>query len=497
MKLNPLTKTFIACFSCVLSIFSGNAQTCEATISHSVNSNGLVDFSIHSIAPVGNSGYVLINYGGINLVEDAQINSNDTTIVFSYNYTANDTFYVEAEVNTFNPVDSAVCTAMVYDTIIITNYSCFVNVTAVYGASYSGLNHDFYAEYSTPPGTHTLSWRIVDSIGTNYLGASNQSSLNFDFPHFGYFKVYFIVNAFDSNTSQTCADSAYYNVHVYDSVFPCNAQASIQITSLGGMDAIFEGNAPGINPTSQYITVDGGTYHTDSMSYTFPIPANWLVCYYAQDTTYPGGCSVSACETYIIPETPDTCEAYFTLEQDSANPTVWHGTNLSNGPSGITYLWDFGDGTTSTLPALTHNYAVPGNYIICLTIADSASNCMSTYCDSSAYFNRPGSTNAIGSLVITAPLVVSVTEHQSLLNKAKLFPNPLTETATITFNSPLAGNGKIEIVNILGSMVTQETILITKGNNEFKLNTAALENGLYYVNITAENRILTTLKAIK
>ena len=38
--------------------------------------------------------------------------------------------------------------------------------------------------------------------------------------------------------------------------------------------------------------------------------------------------------------------------------------------AGLTYLWDFGDGTTSTQQAPTHTYAVAGNYAVTLTASD-------------------------------------------------------------------------------------------------------------------------------
>ncbi len=44
-------------------------------------------------------------------------------------------------------------------------------------------------------------------------------------------------------------------------------------------------------------------------------------------------------------------------------------TDSSSGP-GLTYLWNFGDGTTSTLANPSHAYAVDGNYTITLIITD-------------------------------------------------------------------------------------------------------------------------------
>ncbi len=44
------------------------------------------------------------------------------------------------------------------------------------------------------------------------------------------------------------------------------------------------------------------------------------------------------------------------------------------------WAWDFGDGATSTEQNPTHVYAEEGEYEVCLTITDTASDCESTYC---------------------------------------------------------------------------------------------------------------------
>jgi hypothetical protein len=55
---------------------------------------------------------------------------------------------------------------------------------------------------------------------------------------------------------------------------------------------------------------------------------------------------------------------------------VW--SNFSSG--GITsYVWDFGDGSTSTLTQPAHNYAMAGSYIVCLTATNGCGS--STHCD--------------------------------------------------------------------------------------------------------------------
>ncbi|TDS64254.1 PKD domain-containing protein [Myroides indicus] len=61
------------------------------------------------------------------------------------------------------------------------------------------------------------------------------------------------------------------------------------------------------------------------------------------------------------------------------SPISFNNLSVDNGGSPIVnYLWDFGDGTTSSLFEPTHAYDHPGVYLITLTVTNSC-NCSSTY----------------------------------------------------------------------------------------------------------------------
>ncbi|HET6444592.1 MAG TPA: PKD domain-containing protein [candidate division Zixibacteria bacterium] len=53
---------------------------------------------------------------------------------------------------------------------------------------------------------------------------------------------------------------------------------------------------------------------------------------------------------------------------------VFTSTSTTNGSAIVSWLWDFGDGNTSTLEMASHAYYEPGEYDVALTVADACGN---------------------------------------------------------------------------------------------------------------------------
>lgn len=74
------------------------------------------------------------------------------------------------------------------------------------------------------------------------------------------------------------------------------------------------------------------------------------------------------------------CDAEFTFTVDGLTVSFTDASTADPGPI-LEWMWDFGDGTTSTDPNPVHTYAEPGEYDVCLTIhADGA--CWDDVCES-------------------------------------------------------------------------------------------------------------------
>lgn len=117
---------------------------------------------------------------------------------------------------------------------------------------------------------------------------------------------------------------------------------------------------------------DGNSSTTQSPSHTYSSPGTYVVCLSLND-----GCNLPAshCDTIQI-----TCPGLSVLFADSSNFLQASFTNQSLAAPGASYLWDFGDGNSSTQQSPSHTYSSPGTYLVCLTIDDGC-NAPGTYCD--------------------------------------------------------------------------------------------------------------------
>ncbi len=79
----------------------------------------------------------------------------------------------------------------------------------------------------------------------------------------------------------------------------------------------------------------------------------------------------------------EECQAMFWTYPEDSNFMSYVFEDASWTTSGNmpdSWAWDFGDGATSTEQNPTHVYTEEGEYEVCLTITDTASDCESTYC---------------------------------------------------------------------------------------------------------------------
>ncbi|MCB9163280.1 MAG: PKD domain-containing protein [Flavobacteriales bacterium] len=209
-----------------------------------------------------------------------------------------------------------------------------------------------------------------------------------------------------------------------------------------------------------------------------------------------------------VPNSPGDCEAGFWVLQAYENgDTTGNGTpipntlwvwNLSNGGTGFyQFVWDFGDGSTSTEAFPTHIYADSGPYELCLTITDS-DGCTDTYCDSlsvdedgiySGLIGDTGNRTAL-TLNVVNPLTTGIDEEE-MLATISLWPNPARELLNIALDSRTAGSVRLEVVDLNGRIVLERQEQLNLGGNRLQLGTEDLPAGLYALRISQGTNVIT------
>ncbi len=123
------------------------------------------------------------------------------------------------------------------------------------------------------------------------------------------------------------------------------------------------------NITGYSWTFGNGLSSTQQNPVTAFAPGAYYVC--LTITTGPNACSSQYCDTIVIGNTLP-CNSNFTANVQAGSASFYPVVT-----TGASYLWNFGDGSTSTQQYPNHAYANPGVYNACLSIAYGGATCTS------------------------------------------------------------------------------------------------------------------------
>ena len=176
----------------------------------------------------------------------------------------------------------------------------------------------------------------------------------------------YIVSLLVSGGGGACSDQVFELVEVSDNV---NAGIIAPDTICDGNTVNFTDNSTITTGTIDFFTWDfgdGTTANTVNASHTYAGPGTYTVTHTVSSA---GGCVSSAAWDVTITDSPvaafnelSACENAVTLFEDLS--TIGSGTIT-------TWLWDFGDGTTSSLQSPTHVYTTDGNFNVTLTVTSN------------------------------------------------------------------------------------------------------------------------------
>jgi PKD repeat protein len=267
--------------------------------------------------------------------------------------------------------------------------------------------------------------------------------------------------SFSTNCSNNC------------SVTPCNTTANFNVLDNGLGNFTFTNTSAGNFSQTHWAFGDGTSSTTINNNHTFSANGTYVVVLTINDSTNSNLCFDYFLDTIIVTGVPSPaqCAAGFVMYPDTTTGDITV-VNSSTGTS-LTYLWDFGDGSTSTLQTPSHTYTTSGPFYLCLTVDDGV-GCNNMYCDSigsnGVVFKQAGFTIN----VIAPPLITGLTEEDTNSN-FYLFPNPTSTQLTIEYGSRMIN--EITILDITGK--TFRTIK----KNINTIDVSDLSNGIYFVQI--------------
>lgn len=170
-----------------------------------------------------------------------------------------------------------------------------------------------------------------------------------------------------------------YNVRlVVYSTTGCTDTADMQVTVNGANTANFSVSNPTCSQTLNFVNAQtsgsylwnfgDGTTSTDiNPTHTYATAGNYNV----KLVSYGAGCANDSITKVISVGVFPTAGFNFVSGNACSNKVTF--TNTSSIPTGsLSYMWDFGDGTTSTVANPTKAYNVSGSYNVSLTVTSAA-----------------------------------------------------------------------------------------------------------------------------
>lgn len=192
---------------------------------------------------------------------------------------------------------------------------------------------------------------------------------------------------------------------------------------------------------------------------------------------------------------PCTAVALFSVTADTLNPGTYNAYESSTGTGTLSYLWDFGDSTSSTQHYPSHQYAIPGQYVVCLTVTANTglATCTDTYCDSSSV-QRVATGYLMNQFNVIDPMMVTGIKQIENNFHLNAYPNPIDNELIIDCVNPESAPLTYALIDALGRNVFSGSLQ----TNKTILYTTKLAKGFYTLEVINLNgNLVKTIKLIK
>lgn len=338
----------------------------------------------------------------------------------------------------------------------IDNQTSNTQLSANWGASldpHSDIARYWYAIGSTAGATDIVNWT------DNWFNTSfTHSGLNLNFGSTYYISVRTENGAGLLNTA-VVSDG----VTIDNPTNPPVANFSVNNTNVCAGEAI-QLNNNSSDATSYLWSVTGGSLSSNTAAnptVTFASSGTYSVTLVANG---PGGSDNTTQSITVNVSQP--ANAGFT--PSSTTPTVNSVVTFTNSSTNANgYLWDFGDGNTSTDTDPWNIYTSPGFYTVTLIALNGTC---------------PNDTITVQIEVITSS---SVNENEIFSNLG-IYPNPTSGIITLAFSTEKSDHLNIDLFDMTGKRIGNLlTSSMVSGKNQFtiELNSFELSNGIYQLKI--------------
>ncbi len=288
--------------------------------------------------------------------------------------------------------------------------------------------------------------------------------------------VYLVCLRIEDNTG--CVSEICHEVTVGEPQEGCHAQFTWEQIP-GTLQIHFNSTSTSEHDIISYSWNFGDGHEGDGHSpyHTYSEPGTYLVCLIITDNT---GCVSDVCHEVTVGE-PE-CNATFTFEVE--NGTVFFNNNSTGGTQHTTWLWEFGDGNTSTEENPQHEYSQSGMYTVCLFMTDTTNGCEDHFCLTLTFelgfeplhFDEfpqgaQAASNAASGFT-DGPVIVRYT-------------NPASDDILIDYTLDLASTVRIELYDLTGFRLVSEYIgTQTAGKHQQTIDVSHLYPGLYILSVT-------------
>lgn len=354
------------------------------------------------------------------------------------------------------------CTSTTCDTIVIQgggNPTCQAGFTWTYNG-----NAVVFADGSTSSPGQIIGWTWDFGDGTT----SNNANPVHTYANPGLYNVCLTIF-----TSDSCSSTSCNQLQASGGGPMCSADF---IWSFNGNSVVFTDQSS--SSTAQVVSWtwdlgDGTTSTLQNPTHTYAQSGLYNVCLsiFTSDS-----CSSTICyNVQANGGSGNTCQASFISYPDSTGQFSTIIVNTSTG-NGLSYTWDFGDGTTSNSATPTHTYSAPGTYLVCLSVGNLI--CFSTYCDSVTVSSPQNSV-----MVQSAVMSLGQSMQQSRL-ELDVFPNPARDAAKVRVDLPQGGEATMQLIDLNGRVAVDiPANYMGTGVNVVDIDLQGLSQGLYFLNL--------------